>query len=85
MRGADWKWGDQDGPAPAIGRVISELADDGWIRIQWNNGDTNSYRYQTPTPPPHVHVRNCKLMCCLSKLKLFSWDYFSEDSVFFFG
>lgn len=47
VRGPDWKWGDQDGvpsSASTIGTVISELADDGWIRIQWNNGETNSYR-----------------------------------------
>ncbi|KAM7290215.1 E3 ubiquitin-protein ligase HERC2 isoform X3 [Ixodes scapularis] len=44
IRGADWKWGDQDGPAPGEGRVIGELGEDGWIRVQWDNGSTNSYR-----------------------------------------
>ena len=44
VRGADWKWGDQDGPAPSQGRVIGELGEDGWIRVQWDNGSTNSYR-----------------------------------------
>ncbi|XP_022244118.1 E3 ubiquitin-protein ligase HERC2-like isoform X2 [Limulus polyphemus] len=44
VRGIDWKWGDQDGPAPAEGRVIGELGEDGWIRVQWDNGSTNSYR-----------------------------------------
>ncbi|XP_023218340.1 E3 ubiquitin-protein ligase HERC2-like isoform X1 [Centruroides sculpturatus] len=44
VRGVDWKWGDQDGPLPGEGRVIGELGDDGWIRVQWDNGSTNSYR-----------------------------------------
>ncbi|XP_072748341.1 E3 ubiquitin-protein ligase HERC2 [Anoplolepis gracilipes] len=62
VRGADWKWGDQDGPPPGVGRVISELGGDGWIRVQWDNGATNSYRMgkegkydlklaDPPTPP----------------------------------
>ena len=42
VRGQDWKWGDQDGVSE--GRVIGELGDDGWIRVQWDNGSTNSYR-----------------------------------------
>ena len=42
VRGADWKWGDQDGHSE--GRVIGELGDDGWIRVQWDNASTNSYR-----------------------------------------
>ncbi|KAL8607282.1 hypothetical protein ACOMHN_047613 [Nucella lapillus] len=45
VRGVDWKWGDQDGPPPGLGRVIGELGEDGWIRVQWDNGgSTNSYR-----------------------------------------
>ncbi|MBN3299656.1 HERC2 ligase, partial [Amia calva] len=44
MRGVDWKWGDQDGPSPGLGRVIGELGEDGWIRVQWDTGSTNSYR-----------------------------------------
>ena len=42
VRGQDWKWGDQDGHGE--GRVIGELGDDGWIRVQWDNASTNSYR-----------------------------------------
>jgi hypothetical protein len=26
------------------GRVIGELGDDGWIRVHWDTGSTNSYR-----------------------------------------
>lgn len=44
VRGADWKWGDQDGPSPGEGRVIGELGDDGWVRVEWANASTNSYR-----------------------------------------
>ncbi|XP_043204412.1 E3 ubiquitin-protein ligase HERC2-like [Amphibalanus amphitrite] len=48
VRGEDWKWGDQDGApsgAPSgEGVVIGELGEDGWIRVQWDNGSTNSYR-----------------------------------------
>ncbi|XP_015510519.2 E3 ubiquitin-protein ligase HERC2 [Neodiprion lecontei] len=62
VRGVDWKWGDQDGPPPGEGRVVGELGEDGWIRVQWDNGNTNSYRMgkegkydlklaEPPTPP----------------------------------
>ncbi|XP_068720941.1 E3 ubiquitin-protein ligase HERC2-like [Montipora capricornis] len=44
VRGPDWKWGDQDGPPPSEGRVIGELGEDEWVRIQWDTGSTNSYR-----------------------------------------
>lgn len=44
VRGADWKWGDQDGPPPGEGRIISEVGEDGWVRVEWDNGATNSYR-----------------------------------------
>ena len=43
-RGPDWKWTNQDGTPPGEGRVIGELGDDGWIRVQWDIGTTNSYR-----------------------------------------
>ncbi|KAF7995498.1 hypothetical protein HCN44_006605 [Aphidius gifuensis] len=62
VRGNDWKWGEQDGTPPGKGRVIGELGEDGWIRVQWDNCTTNSYRMgkegkydlklaDTPTPP----------------------------------
>ncbi|XP_064637694.1 E3 ubiquitin-protein ligase HERC2-like isoform X2 [Lineus longissimus] len=44
VRGVDWKWADQDGPPPSMGTVIGELGEDGWIRVQWDTGSTNSYR-----------------------------------------
>ncbi|KAL3277032.1 hypothetical protein HHI36_012394 [Cryptolaemus montrouzieri] len=44
VRGTDWKWGDQDGNPPGEGRVVGELGDDGWVRVEWGNGTTNSYR-----------------------------------------
>ena len=34
----------QDGPPPSLGHVIGELGEDGWIRVQWDTGNTNSYR-----------------------------------------
>lgn len=34
----------QDGPPPGEGTVIGELGEDGWIRVQWDTGSTNSYR-----------------------------------------
>ncbi|KAJ8297784.1 hypothetical protein KUTeg_024315 [Tegillarca granosa] len=50
VRGVDWKWGDQDGPPPSMGRVIGELGEDGWIRVQWDTGSTNSYRMDISKP-----------------------------------
>ncbi|OCT92505.1 hypothetical protein XELAEV_18015562mg [Xenopus laevis] len=64
MKGVDWKWGDQDGPPPGLGRVIGELGEDGWIRVQWDTGSTNSYRMgkegkydlKLTEPPPATHT-----------------------------
>ncbi|KAF5896693.1 carcinoembryonic antigen-related cell adhesion molecule 5-like, partial [Clarias magur] len=44
IRGQDWKWDNQDGPLPGLGRVISELGKDSWIYVQWDTGNTNRYR-----------------------------------------
>nr|XP_022903495.1 E3 ubiquitin-protein ligase HERC2 isoform X1 [Onthophagus taurus] len=44
VRGVDWKWADQDGRPPGEGKVIGTLSDDGWVRVEWANGTTNSYR-----------------------------------------
>ncbi|XP_036675839.2 probable E3 ubiquitin-protein ligase HERC2 [Drosophila suzukii] len=44
VRGTDWKWGDQDGNPPGEGRIISEVGEDGWVRVEWYTGATNSYR-----------------------------------------
>lgn len=41
-RGPDWKWGEQDGNGE--GKIISEVGDDGWVRVEWDTGATNSYR-----------------------------------------
>lgn len=42
VRGVDWKWGSQDDSGN--GRIISEVGEDGWVRVEWDNGSTNSYR-----------------------------------------
>ncbi len=42
VRGVDWKWGSQDDSGN--GRIISEVGEDGWVRVELDNGSTNSYR-----------------------------------------
>lgn len=44
VRGPDWKWYDQDRGGSGVGTVLSPVADDGWVRVQWVSGETNSYR-----------------------------------------
>ena len=44
VRGADWKWGEQDGCPPGEGTVVSDLGSDYWIRVRWDTGAINSYR-----------------------------------------
>ncbi|XP_062388283.1 deleted in malignant brain tumors 1 protein-like isoform X3 [Sardina pilchardus] len=44
MRGQDWKWDNQDGIPPGLGRVISPLRESGWIRVRWDAGNENIYR-----------------------------------------
>ena len=34
----------QDGSPPGEGVIISDIDRDGWVRVRWNNGATNSYR-----------------------------------------
>jgi len=45
VRGKDWKWQDQDGCLE--GTVIGEIEPDGWLRVRWNSGATNSYRFSS--------------------------------------
>lgn len=42
-RGIDWKWGDQDEPV-GLGTLISDVGEDGWVRVHWDSGGVNSYR-----------------------------------------
>lgn len=46
-RGPDWKWSDQDGGEGSTGVVVSgsDRNADGWVRVQWSNGETNGYRW----------------------------------------
>lgn len=48
-RGPDWKWGEQDGGAGKLGTIQGELDDDGWVKVRWDAGGINSYRYQATT------------------------------------
>ena len=41
-RGPDWKWGDQDGHG--TGTVV-QYTSAGWIRVKWDNGNQNNYRW----------------------------------------
>lgn len=34
----------KDGPSPSQGRVVSDIGDDGWVRVEWDTGARNSYR-----------------------------------------
>ncbi|XP_063970630.1 E3 ubiquitin-protein ligase HERC2-like [Lytechinus pictus] len=73
VRGQDWKWGDQDGPPPSEGRVIGELGEDGWIRVQWDTGSTNSYRMgkegkydlKLAGPPPMMELTEDEKDCII--------------------
>ena len=29
---------------PSQGRVVSDIGDDGWVRVEWDTGSRNSYR-----------------------------------------
>lgn len=42
-RGPHWKWGDQDGGR--VGTVVDAGGTPGWVEIQWDRGNKNSYRY----------------------------------------
>lgn len=42
-RGPAWKWADQDGSGE--GSVIEGLDADKWVRVKWDNGKSNQYRW----------------------------------------
>ncbi|XP_060835591.1 E3 ubiquitin-protein ligase HERC2 isoform X3 [Rhopalosiphum padi] len=44
VRGEDWKWENQDGSPSGEGQIVSKIGDDGWIRVLWDHGVSNSYR-----------------------------------------
>merc|ERR1711939_1126315 len=44
-RGRDWKWGDQDGGVGKVGSVLEEVDSDGWVRVKWDSGSSNKYRW----------------------------------------
>lgn len=57
----------KDGPPPSEGRIVGELGEDGWVRVEWDTGTTNSYRMgkegrydlrlaRSPSPPPSALV-----------------------------
>lgn len=59
--------------------MIGELGEDGWVRVAWDAGGTNSYRMgkegkydlklaRSPSPPPSVDetVHGNGIMCFLS-------------------
>ena len=53
MRGPDWEWQDQDGGDGKLGKVIESKADRGsdqWVRVEWDNGYANTYRWGGEDP-----------------------------------
>jgi hypothetical protein len=46
-RGPDWKWHSQDGGPGHQGVVVSgtDKNSDGWVRVQWDKGGVNGYRW----------------------------------------
>jgi hypothetical protein len=55
-RGKDWKWGDQDGSPPTGGTVQGNPDGGGWVRVEWDSGQTNSYRMQYPSGPFDLYL-----------------------------
>ena len=50
VRGADWKWGDQDGGKGSVGTVVvvgrvgSSSSPDKTVIVQWDGGTRTNYR-----------------------------------------
>ena len=44
-RGPDWKWDEQDGGSGRLGTVTRAPTSSEWARVEWDAGDTNTYRW----------------------------------------
>jgi len=44
-RGPHWSWADQDGGAGKLGVVVDGLRAPGWVRVRWDTGVENVYRW----------------------------------------
>jgi hypothetical protein len=44
-RGPNWKWDDQDGGLGCVGTVTKLDVQPLWVRIKWDSGGENNYRY----------------------------------------
>lgn len=44
-RGPDWRWDDQDGDQPGVVIQLRPDDEDGWVRIRWDHGGENNYRW----------------------------------------
>jgi hypothetical protein len=44
-RGPDWRWRDQDGGAGGLGTVVAAGIATGWVRVLWDAGGANTYRW----------------------------------------
>ena len=44
-RGPDWDWKDQDGHGTGTVVTGPQCASEGWIRVKWDNGHQNNYRW----------------------------------------
>ncbi len=46
VRGPDWKWNDQDQNGPGtVTQGSGESSSDDWIRVRWDHGSSNGYRW----------------------------------------
>ncbi|MCC6625585.1 MAG: hypothetical protein IT385_30385 [Deltaproteobacteria bacterium] len=44
-RGPDWRWDDQDGDQPGIVIQLRPDDEEGWVRVRWDHGGENNYRF----------------------------------------
>ena len=78
--------GAQDGNPPGEGVIISDIDRDGWVRVRWDNGATNSYRmgkdgkYDLRLAPSEVPKKTAQEeLEDVEDIRLSEWDRRGED------
>jgi hypothetical protein len=62
LQGPDWKWGEQGDGATGVGVVVDAPTGSQWVRIRWESGKLNTYRWGHEGAVDLVRVRDGRVV-----------------------